>query len=382
MLKTGLQTRIPALCDASWYQAEFSDHLCCFYIGLLPDRLIERLLESRDVIPLLEDQEELLHPGSSDGEDPRFYILVVHFGLHGLQDLGVGLTVLRRHPDSVARPSGRRVLRHLSLTFKILRRGPIPHSSVGSGLRWPQRKRAMYCPSLSWKSDPQGGGGSNPLLTLCQLFWGISQRRRARSPKYTHLFRGRARSKQHRLRYLCLIRTTRSRSRRGWILIPHDTPPRQSQAHTSLSSSWAGEGTTRRRSVGLFLVTNCGGFAVSLRRFHTPIRSEPHSRESPFIGSSLTFKDIYHSHAALSFIQSTHSSQALTDPFSAPLPGAYILLHAWGQTRLQRPSLSTCDRSVYRAPFTHWEDARLQDPLHLFTDSLGHYNLHGPRTVC
>ena len=27
MLKSGLQTRIPGLCDASWYQAEFSDHL-------------------------------------------------------------------------------------------------------------------------------------------------------------------------------------------------------------------------------------------------------------------------------------------------------------------------------------------------------------------
>ena len=29
MLKSGLQTRIPALRDASWYQAAFSDHLCC-----------------------------------------------------------------------------------------------------------------------------------------------------------------------------------------------------------------------------------------------------------------------------------------------------------------------------------------------------------------
>ena len=29
MLKPGLQARIPALRDASWYQAEFSDHLCC-----------------------------------------------------------------------------------------------------------------------------------------------------------------------------------------------------------------------------------------------------------------------------------------------------------------------------------------------------------------
>ena len=34
----------------------------------------------------------------------------------------------------------------------------------------------------------------------------------------------------------------------------------------------------------------------------------------------------YHSHMALPFIQNTHSSQALTDPFTAPLPGALIVL--------------------------------------------------------
>ena len=38
----------------------------------------------------------------------------------------------------------------------------------------------------------------------------------------------RTRSRQHRLRHLCSIRTTWSRSRRGWLLIPHGTPPRQS----------------------------------------------------------------------------------------------------------------------------------------------------------
>ena len=46
----------------------------------------------------------------------------------------------------------------------------------------------------------------------------------------------------------------------------------------------------RKRSFGLFLLTDCGGFAVSPRRFHTPICFAPHSRESPFIGSSLTFE--------------------------------------------------------------------------------------------
>ena len=46
----------------------------------------------------------------------------------------------------------------------------------------------------------------------------------------------------------------------------------------------------RRRSFGLFLVTDCVGFAVSPRRFHTPVHSEPHSRERPSIGSSHTFE--------------------------------------------------------------------------------------------
>ena len=41
-------------------------------------------------------------------------------------------------------------------------------------------------------------------------------------------------------------------------------------------------------------------------------------------------KVTYHSHASLTFIQFTHSSQALADSFLAPLSGTYILLHAWG----------------------------------------------------
>ena len=53
---------------------------------------------------------------------------------------------------------------------------------------------------------------------------------------------------------------------------------------TTKYSQWD---TIRKRSFGLFLVTDCRGFAVSPRRFHTPIRSAPHSRESPFIRSSL-----------------------------------------------------------------------------------------------
>ena len=46
----------------------------------------------------------------------------------------------------------------------------------------------------------------------------------------------------------------------------------------------------RKRSFGLFLVTYCEGFSVSPRRFHTPIRSLPDSKERPSIESSLTLK--------------------------------------------------------------------------------------------
>ena len=46
----------------------------------------------------------------------------------------------------------------------------------------------------------------------------------------------------------------------------------------------------RKRSIGLFLVTDCGSFASSPRIFHTPVLSKPHSTEGPSIGSSLTFE--------------------------------------------------------------------------------------------
>ena len=41
MLKSGLQTRIPALLDASWYQAEFSDSLHQKVLGFLPSPEVE-----------------------------------------------------------------------------------------------------------------------------------------------------------------------------------------------------------------------------------------------------------------------------------------------------------------------------------------------------
>ena len=46
----------------------------------------------------------------------------------------------------------------------------------------------------------------------------------------------------------------------------------------------------RKGSFGLFSVRDCGDLAVSPRRFYTPVRSLPPSRESPSIGSSLTFE--------------------------------------------------------------------------------------------
>ena len=52
---------------------------------------------------------------------------------------------------------------------------------------------------------------------------------------------------EHRIRRLCSIRTTWSRSWRGWLLIQHGTPPRQSEAHSSPAFSWLGRDTTRWR---------------------------------------------------------------------------------------------------------------------------------------
>ena len=227
------------------------------------------------------------------------------------------------------------------------------HPSVGSDLRWPQRKWAMYCPSLSWQSDPRGEKehpssppssaflGYLPKDTehsaqhLCGLIyavlyvarvisqhtlldnaespgqilhflWSLSSWRTSfhpvaseEAPKSvfpTFVFfrsinfflqrivrRGagrnswervypqtevlpqfpeaqpplsrswntqtdRTHSEKHRHWHLCSIRSTWSRSRRGWLLIPHGTRPGLSWAHISFASSWAEEDTIRRRS--------------------------------------------------------------------------------------------------------------------------------------
>ena len=62
----------------------------------------------------------------------------------------------------------------------------------------------------------------------------------------------------------------------------------------------------RKRSFGLFFVTDCGGFAVSPRRFHTPIRSYPLSRGRPSIDSPLTFEG-HISQSCGADIRSVHS---------------------------------------------------------------------------
>ena len=79
----------------------------------------------------------------------------------------------------------------------------------------------------------------------------------------------------------------------------HTTSAKLGSHHTRLlvgrgshhsASKHSQRDTIRKRSFGLFLVTDCGGFAMSPRRFHTPIRSLPHSRESPSIEFLLTFE--------------------------------------------------------------------------------------------
>ena len=85
--------------------------------------------------------------------------------------------------------------------------------------------------------------------------------------------------------------------------------------HSQWDATW-------KRSFELCLVTDCGGYAVSPRRFHTPICSSPHSRESPFIESSLTFEG----HISQSCGADIHS-------FHSFFTGTRTLIHsaaAWG----------------------------------------------------
>ena len=74
------------------------------------------------------------------------------------------------------------------------------------------------------------------------------------------------------------------------------------------------------------MVTDCGGFAVSPRRFHSPIRSLPHSRESPSKDSSFRFEgNISQScgvdiHSVHSFLLGIHPSSYIGIDASIAFP--------------------------------------------------------------
>ena len=76
-----------------------------------PDRQVELLSEGRNVFPFFEDQKDFFFPGPPDRQDLKSCLPGVDFRLHFLQDVCVGLAVLRRHLDGVVRHGGRRALR-------------------------------------------------------------------------------------------------------------------------------------------------------------------------------------------------------------------------------------------------------------------------------
>ena len=129
------------------------------------------------------------------------------------------------------------------------------------------------------------------------------------------------------------------------------TSPPRGPGKTPLGDEAFPVGCYTETIVWTVLVTDCGGFAVSFRRFHTPIRSALHSRKSPSIGSSLAFEG-HITQSCGADIHPVHSF--LADAFAAPLPGAYILLHVVHafvhearrrQTRTERPEFF-CKKNV------------------------------------
>ena len=121
------------------------------------------------------------------------------------------LTVLCRQTDSIARPGGRRPLWHLPLLSWFLRGG---HRNLFLFFLFLSGHQLPF-PILLWGLASGGcsiggryisfpflgntilkGRRRKSLLPFWQLFWGTSQRRRARSPKDTHPFRGSRRSTQ------------------------------------------------------------------------------------------------------------------------------------------------------------------------------------------
>ena len=95
---------------------------------LLPDRPVEFFAEGRNVSRLFEDLKDFFLPGTPGRQDLKCCLPGIDFRLHFLQDVGVGLAVLRRHLDGVARPGGRGALRLRSGggLLRFFRRVPRP----------------------------------------------------------------------------------------------------------------------------------------------------------------------------------------------------------------------------------------------------------------
>ena len=133
-------------------------------------------------------------------------------------------------------------------------------------------------------------------------------------------------------------------SRRGWLLIPHGSlQPRfvvgRGRHHSATKhSQWY---AIQKPSFGLFLVTDCGGFAVSPRRFHTPVHSETHSRERPSIGSSHTFEG-HISQSCGADIHSVHSflTGTCTPILSAAVWGIHSSLYMWIDASIAPPAFN------------------------------------------
>ena len=236
----------------------------------------------------------------------------------------------------------------------------------------------MSCPSLFWESDLRGEK-VQPSFSPFVSFFGLSPRdaeRGLRKIPIPHCFQ----FCNHKFNHQGIVR--RGAGLNSWkqvyprIEVPKGLAPdpawhtnseelgshqprllvgRGRHYSATKHSHWD---AIRKRSFGLVLVTDCGGFAVSPRRFHTPIRAAPHSRESPSIGSSLTFER-HISQSCGADIHSVHSFLAGTRRLIRSAAAWSIHPSCMGIGASIASPLSTWDRPVYRVPFTQWENARL-----------------------
>ena len=134
------------------------------------------------------------HTLLDDADRPRQFL---HFLALLLQELKHVLPSLRSRRSTQVHFSHVRILKtHKTCYQRIVRRGAVRNS-------WER----VYPRNEVLRQFPE----AQPPLSWSRNTW-----------------TDRTRSKQYRLRHLCSIRTTWSRSRRGWPLIPHGTPHRQS----------------------------------------------------------------------------------------------------------------------------------------------------------